>query len=59
MRMLAYGIDSRENAEGLVSRIATSYPEYGQETATGVRWFRDGSGYHEIWACPVQEANVH
>ena len=54
MALLAYAIPSMKDAERLVQRLAGSYPEHGLEPSTGVYWFRDKQGMHEIWAWPVE-----
>ena len=54
MTLLAYAIPNMSEAEDLVRRLAGSYPENGLEVSTGVYWFRDKSGMHEIWAWPVE-----
>ena len=53
MKLLAYGIPRLNDAEKLVQGLAGSYPEHGLEASTGIYWFKDSQGAHEIWAWPL------
>jgi len=49
---LAIDIETREQAGGLVERLAGSYPENGRELPPLTRWFRSAAGLHVIWVQP-------
>ncbi|MGU3538893.1 hypothetical protein [Methylobacterium sp. A54F] len=50
--MLAYAFQNHEDASGIVSRLAWSYPEHGFNPESKVYWFADDKGLHEIWVEP-------
>ncbi|MHB2211606.1 hypothetical protein [Methylobacterium sp. CM6257] len=51
-QLLAYDIQDRQEAQSIISAIATSYREHGFNPATRVHWFRRGDSVHEIYAWP-------
>ncbi|MGH1571343.1 hypothetical protein ACRAWG_12415 [Methylobacterium sp. P31] len=51
-QLLAYDIQDRQEAQSIISLIATSYRDHGFNPATRVHWFRRGDSVHAIYAWP-------
>lgn len=55
VRVLAQDIESGAAARYLAGRLACSYPVSGRAVGSGLHWFADGAGYHQIWAEEMAE----